>query len=120
MSAITGTEPTHWHDEHGRHRMPDPRAAFGHKWQVATGDWTDEDERAYVRHLIEHDSSTEPLPNDPEAVRVLLEHIASLERTVAVERELVRKLRERHRREQYGLRHLCQWPDRDHAVDYLA
>lgn len=103
MSQITGREPAHWHDEHGNHRMNDPRRAFGDKWSDTSGDWTSADERSYVRHLIEHEERTDPLPDDPEVVRAILAHIAVMEQAIETSRKLVGELRKQHRKKQHEL-----------------
>src|SRR5690606_5468044 len=113
MSQITGREPAHWHDEHGNHRMPDARKYYGDQWSNPSGDWTSADERNYIRHLIRHEDGTDPLPDDPEAVRAILSHIDVMEQTIQTSRELVRELRKQHRKEQHGVQHLRQRGDRD-------
>lgn len=99
MSAITGTEPAHWHDEHGRHRMRDQRTIPGWDWENTSGDWSSPDERAYIQHLIAHeqlDEAGEPLPGDPPAVRALLEKIKIGRAIHDKEVLLVRALRQQH------------------------
>jgi len=97
MTAITGKEPKHWHDENGRHRMPDPRQSFGDKWKVATGDYTDADERAYVRHLIEHEPGAVAvrLPGDSDQITQMFNFIDNCEKQIAVLHKLITTIRER-------------------------
>lgn len=91
MSRITGREPRHWHDARGGHRMPDaPR-------ELKPG-YLSVDERRYRAHLEEHAQradSPEPQPDDPTAVALLFEHIASLQATIEKERQLITALRQK-------------------------
>lgn len=99
MSAITGTEPDHWHDEHGHHRMKDPRTIPGWDWENQTGDWSDPDERAFTTHLVEHerlDETGDPLPDDPPEVRLLLDKIKFDRHVITKQIELVRIMRHQH------------------------
>lgn len=100
MSALTGKEPTHWHDEHGRHRMRDVRTLPGWDWEDRSGNWSDADERAYIQHLIAHeqaDEAGEPMPGDPPEVLTLLEKIKVGRAIRDKEVQLVRALRQQHR-----------------------
>lgn len=97
MSSITGNEPDHWHDEHGRHRMKDPREVYGNHWKNQTGNWTDADERAYTRHLIAHESmlaAPEPQPGDTEAIRSLIRAMQNAEEILRTGTELIASLRQ--------------------------
>lgn len=90
MTRLSGSEPRHWHDSRGRHRMPDPRAV-----EVAAC-YRDRDERAYLTHLEEHEALAEvpePQPDDGPAVVSLFEHIESLEQIIRKERQLIIALR---------------------------
>jgi hypothetical protein len=97
MSGISGSEPAHWHDEHGHHRMKDPREVYGNHWKNQTGNWTDADERAYTRHLIAHESmlvAPEPQPGDTEAIRSLVRAMQGAEEILRTGTELIATLRQ--------------------------
>lgn len=99
MSAITGTEPAHWHDQHGHHRMTDPRTLPGWDSASQSSHWSDADELDYVGHLTEHehlDQIGEPLADDPPEVRQLLAKVKLDREVIAKQVELVRILRHRH------------------------
>jgi hypothetical protein len=109
MSKITGREPKHWHDENGRHLMPDPRQFAAPQPVIRDGSPTgemsgnskgnichgDPDLAAYWDHLDEHDREVpERRPNDSPKVRALFDQIENGERTISTARELIRTLRQ--------------------------
>lgn len=104
MSRITGDEPAHWHDERGRHRMPDPRKIPGWDWEDTSGNWSDADERAYVQHLIEHEAPSlaramEPVtarPGDNPTALAIIEAITSTQAMLATYHELLAAVRLQH------------------------
>lgn len=105
MSKITGSEPKHWHDADGKHRMPDPRKAFG-PVQIAgrPGEysngiprrlWGDPDQVRYAEHLDAHDAVIpERRDDDSDAVRVLFNKIEADQAAIAKAGELIKGLRE--------------------------
>lgn len=90
MSKITGDEKRWWHDDQGRHRMPDLRGTdYPRKF------W-DDDERAYHRHLDRHDELAkipEPEEDDSDTIKALFQSIDIHERTIEATRELIISLR---------------------------
>lgn len=104
MSAITGTEPAHWHDADGRHRMRDPRKIPGWVWKDKSGNWSDADERAYVQHLIDHEppaperamDPVEPRPGDPETALTIIAAIGVTQQMLAKYHELLAAVRSHH------------------------
>ena len=91
MSAITGTEPAHWHDGGGKHKMADPRTIEGYQER-----WWDADERRYVTHLETHEgerseqrSDPQPSAEDSPAVRSLFALLDARERECQTIRELI-------------------------------
>jgi hypothetical protein len=104
VTRIKGNEPGHWHDGNGRHAMTDPRAVYGDKWKVATGDYTDTDERAYVRHLMDHEGRDEagnviPLPGDSDTIALLFDMINNALATANKSAELIVTLRRKQAQE---------------------
>lgn len=100
MSAITGTEPGHWHDEHGHHRMKDPRVVYGNHWKNQTGNWSDPDERAYARHLIAHESLEgipEVQPGDSELIESLIAMMHNADDTKRAAAYLITALRHKQK-----------------------
>lgn len=105
MSALTGTEPDHWHDADGHHRMKDPRKIPGWDWKKKSRNWSDADERAYVQHLIDHETPAperamdpvEAQPDDSAAARALIDTIKTTQATLATCHELLATLRLRDR-----------------------
>lgn len=106
MSKITGREPRHWHDENGRHRMPDPRelakpqpiagtTQMSNPVPKATICHGDPDLAQYWDHLDEHDREVpERRDDDSDAVKALFGQVENGERTIATARELIKTLRE--------------------------
>jgi hypothetical protein len=101
MSAITGTEPAHWHDPDGRHRMKDPRTISGWDWNHTSGNWSDPDERAYVAHLIAHETTRpekamDPVtvrPDDDEATQAVIAAIGTTQKVLSTYHEMLAALR---------------------------
>jgi hypothetical protein len=101
MSAITGTEPAHWHDPDGRHRMKDPRTIPGWNWDNTSGNWSDPDERAYVAHLIAHETlppekAMDPVavrPDDDEATQAVIAAIGATQKVLSTYHEMLAALR---------------------------
>jgi hypothetical protein len=90
MTRITGDEPSHWHDETGRHRMPDHRKTPG--WKRSYGS---ADEKAYWDHLEAHDDAPlHRMDDDPAVVVALFDHIEAMQRTIAKSRELITAYRQ--------------------------
>ena len=103
MSAINGNEPDHWHDEHGHHRMKDPREVYGNHWKNQTGNWTDADERAYARHLIAHESlliAPQPQPGDTEAILALVRAMQGAEEILRTGTGLIAALRQQQQQKE--------------------
>lgn len=91
MSKITGYERSHWHDAEGRHRMRDMRTVPGYPEKF----W-DDDERAYIRHLVEHENLgviPRPDESDSEAVKALFGVVETAEKIASSARELIVGLR---------------------------
>jgi hypothetical protein len=89
MTEITGREPKHWHDRHGRHRMPDPRP-YGLRGE-------DADTRAYALHLRAHEEVAEcpdRLPGDPETITALFDLIDARFAEIRKMRQLITALRQ--------------------------
>ena len=93
MSRITGNEKVHWHDQHGRHRLTDPRTHSG-------GDYPEKfwgsDERAYADHLRLHekvDGIPQPREDDSETITALFTAIALAEKVIKAHRQLINALR---------------------------
>lgn len=108
MSDITGTEPRHWHNTNGTHRMPDLRKI------VYPEKFWDKDERAYIEHLREHETLAKfpkPLPEDSDTIKNLFESIRLAERTAHNARELIIALR------RAGRGTNDQVKEQDHAAD---
>lgn len=113
MSKITGNEPKHWHDEDGRHRMPDPRRVYergkflgerfdGELVQDTPRSLWERDERAYAEHLEAHgigvnDPRPEPLAEDSKFVKLLFAKIEKNERQNKIMREWIVAIREAER-----------------------
>lgn len=87
MSATSsGPGRRYWHDKIGRHRITDPRLGT-----VPRNLW-DSEERAYARHLEEHETEVtvpEPLPGDSDAVRALFDVVENAEKKIATARKLI-------------------------------
>ncbi len=117
MTRITNTEPRHWHDADGNHRMPDPRrlalpepildpftrqptgemSAPTSKGTICHGD---PDLALYWSHLDAHDrmhTIPDPLPDDPQEVRTLFAKIRSNEAQNVVMYNLIAAHREKER-----------------------
>lgn len=111
MSKITGNEPKHWHDENGRHCMPDPRRLAEPlpviRGGVATGEMStppskadichgDPDMRLYWDHLDAHDQQRE-IPtrrsDDSPEVSALFDVIDNSEQQIATCRRLIGEMR---------------------------
>jgi len=87
MSALIDSEPLHWHDDRGDHRMRDPRTIEGYASQ-----WWDADERAYVRHLEAHEAELAiPTPRDDDSLEIvtLFEVIDNAKQTIKTAREAI-------------------------------
>lgn len=111
MGKITGNEPKHWHDENGRHRMPDPRRQATSqpiiRDGVATGEMStppgkdaichgDPDMRAYWDHLDAHDAERKAprrRDDDTPMVAALFEVIEGSERQIDTCRKMINALR---------------------------
>lgn len=110
MTKITGNEPDHWHDESGRHRMPDPRPGYergrflgetfeGELVQDTPRHLWDPDERAYAEHLETHgigadDPRPERREDDHKFVKLLFLKIENNERQNKIMREWIVAMRE--------------------------
>jgi hypothetical protein len=94
-----GKHPRHWHkSDQGRppgtwkHRMKDPRTIEGWKPEF----W-DEDERAYVAHLREHEArqaDPQRAPDDDEVITALFDKIETDERVIAKQKAMIVALRQ--------------------------
>lgn len=92
MSRLGEEDRRHWHDDKGRHRMPDPRTFAGYPERF----W-DADERAFVRHLEAHeaeDAVPRPRHDDPPEITALFERISAAEQTIEASRRLIRAKRQ--------------------------
>lgn len=114
MSKITGNEPQHWHDEKGRHRMPDPRRLAEPEPIMRGGKPTgemsvplsrrdichgDPDQSLYWDHLDAHDreaSDPQRRDDDPADIRALFDKIEYNEAQNAIMRELIATKRRQH------------------------
>jgi len=92
MTVIDGSEKRWWHDDEGRHRMPDLRSTdYPRKF------W-DSDERAYHAHLDRHDELDlipKPEEDDSETIKTLFEMINTAETSILTARSLINMLREK-------------------------
>lgn len=115
MTRITNTEPRHWHDADGNHRMPDPRLlatpqpVINPETGQPTGQMSsppskgaichgDPDLALYWSHLDAHDqlqTTPEPRHDDSLEIRSLFAKIASNEAQTKVLRMLIITLREK-------------------------
>lgn len=94
MSLITGNEPKHWHDENGKHCMPDPRKFGSPKHITCHGD---ADMAAYWDHLEAHDMLIEfpqRRADDSDAVKALFDKMENAEDVMRTAAKLIAALRE--------------------------
>lgn len=93
MTQLNRREPRHWHDEHGAHRLSDPRKFTG----IPREHW-DEDDLYYVRHLEAHEAEAAipaPQMSDTAEIKHLFRVIELAEQTVALARDLINAKRAR-------------------------
>ena len=92
MSKLSLTDPGHWHDPDGSHRMKDPRDLPGYAPQY----W-DRDERLYVAHLAAHEdavASPVPMIGDSHEIRQLFALLRTREKEVKLIKQLIAALRQ--------------------------
>jgi hypothetical protein len=118
VGSITGKEPKHWHDQDGRHRMPDPRRLAVPQPVMRNGKFTgemslpphkrdichgDPDLKAYWDHLDEHDRlghKPERQENDPPHLSSLFDKLESVEQQMKTLRELINVYRQAEEQKQ--------------------